>query len=69
MAQIGPLSMSAIWSTQSSCVRPTALLTSDETLEERLIGEVFVMLLEVLLGGSDELDGSKLVPREIQVSR
>lgn len=32
----------------------------NQTLEERLLGEVRVVVLEVLLAGSDELDGSKL---------
>jgi hypothetical protein len=35
--------------------------TGHETLEERLLSEVRVVLLEVLLGGGDELDGDKLV--------
>lgn len=35
--------------------------TCDETLEERLVGQIFVMLLEVLFGRSNELDGCKLV--------
>lgn len=35
-------------------------LTGDEALEERLRGQVGVVLLEVLGGGSDELDGHKL---------
>lgn len=35
--------------------------TGNETLEERLAAQVLVVLLEVLLGGSDELDGDKLV--------
>jgi hypothetical protein len=34
--------------------------TGNETLEERLLGEVGVVLLEVLLGGGDELDGDEL---------
>ena len=34
--------------------------TGDETLEEWLVAQVGVVLLEVLGGGSDELDGGKL---------
>ena len=37
------------------------LHTGDETLEERLVAEIGIMLLEVLLGGSHELDGDELV--------
>lgn len=33
----------------------------DQTLEEGLVRQVGVVLLEVLLGGSDELDGDELV--------
>ena len=36
--------------------------TSDETLKERLLGKIFIMLLEMLFGGSDELYGCELVP-------
>ena len=36
------------------------VLTGDEGRVERLASKVLVVLLEVLLGGSDELDGSKL---------
>ena len=35
--------------------------TGDEALEERFLGQVFVVLLEVLLGGSDELYGGEFV--------
>lgn len=35
--------------------------TGDQTLEEGLLRKVGVVLLEVLLGRRDELDGSKLV--------
>lgn len=35
--------------------------TCDETLEERLVGQIFVVLLEVLFGRSNELDGCKFV--------
>lgn len=35
--------------------------TGNKTLEERLVRKIFVVLLEMLLAGSDELDGDKLV--------
>lgn len=35
--------------------------TCNETLEERLVGQIFVVLLEVLFGRSHELDCGKLV--------
>jgi hypothetical protein len=35
--------------------------TAEQTREERLLGEVGIVLLELLLGGSDQLDGDKLV--------
>ena len=35
--------------------------TCDEALEERLVGQIFIVLLEVLLGRSDQLDCCKLV--------
>lgn len=35
-------------------------LTGNETLEEGLVAQVGVVLLEVLLGGGDELDGLEL---------
>lgn len=35
--------------------------TSDQPFEERLVAQVSVVLLEVLFGRSDELDGGKLV--------
>lgn len=35
--------------------------TAEQTREERLIGEVGIVLLELLLGGSDQLDGNQLV--------
>jgi hypothetical protein len=35
--------------------------TGNEALEERLLSEVGVVLLEVLLAGSDKLDGDELV--------
>jgi hypothetical protein len=38
-----------------------AARTGHETLEEGLLGEVRVVLLQVLLAGGDELDGDKLV--------
>lgn len=37
------------------------LRTGNETWEERLLLQVGVVLLEVLLGGGDELDGGELV--------
>lgn len=36
------------------------MLTGDEAGEERLGAEVSIVLLEVLLGGGAELQGSKL---------
>ena len=36
-------------------------LTGNETREERLFGEIGIVLLKMLLGRRDELDGSKLV--------
>ena len=35
--------------------------TCDEALEERLVGEIFIVLLEVLFRRRDELDCCKLV--------
>lgn len=35
--------------------------TCDETLEERLVGQIFIVLLEVLFRRSHELDCGKLV--------
>ena len=35
--------------------------TGDEALEERLVGQVLVVLLKVLLGGLDKLHGGELV--------
>jgi hypothetical protein len=40
---------------------PALARTGDETLEERLVLQVLVVLLKVLLSGSDELDGGELV--------
>lgn len=38
----------------------SSLRTGNETLEEGLLAQVGVVLLEVLLGGGDELDGNEL---------
>lgn len=46
---------------------PEGERTGDETLEEGLVGEVRVVLLEVLLGGSNELQGDELEAAEISV--
>ena len=35
--------------------------TSDETLVKRLVGQVLVMLLEMFLGGGDQLHGDELI--------
>lgn len=35
--------------------------TSDEALEERLVAQVGIVLLEMLFGRGNELDGGKLV--------
>jgi hypothetical protein len=40
--------------------RVMGLRTADETGEEGLIAQIGVVLLEVLLGGGDELDGGEL---------
>lgn len=40
---------------------PTAKLTRDEAVEERLALQVGIVGLEVLLAGSNELDGGELV--------
>jgi hypothetical protein len=49
----------------SACYSPSLARgrgrTGDETLEEGLVLQILVVLLEVLLGWSDELDGSELV--------
>lgn len=42
-------------------VFPDDTHTCDETLEEGLLAQIGVVLLEVLLGRGDELDGSELV--------
>lgn len=69
IAQIGPLNMSTIIVSASLTVCNLQCVvicgwrrTCDEALEKRLVGQIFIVLLEVLLGGSDELDCSKLVP-------
>lgn len=40
--------------------------TANETLEERLVLEVFVVLLEMLLGRGHELDSDELIPANYQ---
>jgi hypothetical protein len=61
MAQIGPLSMT-VFDCQHNTVTidQTDCLTCDETLEEWLLGEIFVVLFEMLFGWRYELDSSKL---------
>ena len=59
MATIGPLSMSALVSILLFLL--SCSLTCDETLKEWLVGEVGVVLLKVLLGWGDHLDGNHLV--------
>jgi hypothetical protein len=59
MATMGPLNMSGDISTCSGCIGST--LTGDKALEERLVGEIGVVLLEVVLGGGDHLQGDELV--------
>jgi hypothetical protein len=59
MATMGPLSMSEYISTIPWSIRST--LTCDKALEERLVGEILVVLLEVLLGGGHHLQGNELV--------
>ena len=59
MATIGPLSISVLISISLFLVYCSP--TCDETLEERLVGEVFVVLLKVLLGWGDHLDSNHLV--------
>jgi hypothetical protein len=63
MAQMGPLPMSTMCqlSSKDHDVVDGAARTGHETLEEGLLGEVRVVLLQVLLAGGDELDGDKLV--------
>ena len=45
---------------QGQVFRRTLVRTGDQTREEGLASEVGVVLLEVLLAGSDKLDGSEL---------
>ncbi len=53
MATMGPLSMSV--SLASAPDSMESYLTSDETLEERLLLKILIMRLEMLLGGRDHL--------------
>ena len=62
IAQTGPLAMSVVLS-QPSVLQLSShrtQRTGNETLEEGLVAQVGVVLLEVLLGGRDELDGRQL---------
>jgi hypothetical protein len=52
------ISICVLFQQQRACSVP---LTGDEALEEGLLAEVGVVLLEVLLGSGDELDGDELV--------
>jgi hypothetical protein len=61
MAQIGPEAMSEVVVLVSIRVYGnTERYTGDESWEEWLGAEVFVVLLEVLLGGGHELNSHKL---------
>jgi len=42
--------------------------TGDQALEEGLVAQVLVVLLEVLLGGCDELDGGELVASPLEAA-
>lgn len=62
MAQMGPESMSVNKLASTLLAGGSGVAhTLDQAVEERLALEVSIVSLEVLLGGSDELDGGKLV--------
>ena len=62
MAQMGPLSMSEEYVSQHVYLWDfDGKRTGDEAVEERLVLQVGIVGLEVLLAGSNELDGSELV--------
>lgn len=58
---MGPLSMSVAMLAFVFFSSIGAFRTGDEALEERLVGEILVVLLEVLLGGGGHLQGDELV--------
>jgi hypothetical protein len=64
---MGPLSMSVCNPFISNGVvgnldtRIARLLTCNKALEEWLLGQIFVVLLEVFLGGGDHLQSNELV--------
>lgn len=80
MAQMGPLSMSGnipvsknvaslkvdMWSSSRGGFRQR--LTCNEALEKGLVGKIFVVFLQVLLGGRRQLDGGEFIARE-RISR
>lgn len=62
MATIGPLNMSTDHQPVPSTLGPMASKrTSDETLEEGLVAQIFVMFFQMLLGGGDHLHGGELI--------
>jgi hypothetical protein len=68
MATMGPLSMSgSVVSAVPLLIR--LLHTCDETLEERLRGEIFVVLLKVFLRGRDHLQGYQFVSSPLSYDR
>jgi len=65
MAQMGPLSISGngYYSQMRNYSKvPNPKLTSDETLVERLVRQILVVLLEMFLRGRDQLHRCELVP-------
>ena len=63
MAQMGPLPISICMTLAATYHEACgdSGLTANEALEEWLLAEIFVVLLEVLLGCGYELDGDELV--------
>ncbi len=57
---MGPLSMSE-YLVSNGCASHKLLHTCNETLEERLRGEIFVVLLKMFLGRRDHLQGYQFV--------
>jgi len=60
IATMGPLSMSE-YLVSNGCASHKLLHTCNETLEERLRGEIFVVLLKMFLGRRDHLQGYQFV--------
>jgi len=55
-------SLDSITTFPHHCADGPAQHVGDEAIEEWFIGQISVMLLQVLLGWGHELDGSKLIP-------